>query len=104
MSSASTEYGFRPHIETGETHSPFLNDRETAELTALSTLGPLALMAFDTQPTLGIQPSYEAAPALEVPDTIRDAEEFEQAELALVLHQQQNVARAAIMFAEANLN
>lgn len=104
---ANTEVGYRPFEggQTGESHSPFLTDRESAELTALTTLGPLALLAFDTEPQLGVRPTEPEAPqpdTAEVPDTL--GQEFTQTELLTLMRQQHTVAAAAIMFAESRLN
>jgi hypothetical protein len=98
---------YERHHASGETHSPFLTDRETAELTAMTTLGPLALVAFDTQPQPGIRPIPEAQPepeALGVPDTIGDTDGFDRIELLTLMRQQHGLARAAIMFADTKVN
>lgn len=90
---------------TGESHSPFLTDREGAELTAIATLGPLAIIAFDTEPQLGFRPAPVEAPepeVTEVPGTI--GEEFSRVELLTLMRQQHNVAAAAIMFAHSEYN
>ncbi|HKX72997.1 MAG TPA: hypothetical protein VJM32_03220 [Candidatus Saccharimonadales bacterium] len=93
----------RPHEEQYEGGpSPFLTDREGAELTALSTLGPLALVAFDTEPQTGLRPTPEHH---QVPDTINDTVDgFAVEELMVAMRRQENVSRAALMFAARDMN
>lgn len=85
-------------------HSPFLTDRETAELTALTTLGPLALVAFDTQPQSGLRPSPETAPAVAADPTNETIDGFPVEALLTAMRRQENLSRAAVMFAARELN
>lgn len=106
---ANAEVGYRRYEggQDGESHSPFLTDRESAELTAVATLGPLALIAFDTEAKPGIGQPHETQasieqPDVEVPDTI---DGFTRVELLETMRHQHNLAGAAIMFAaESHLN
>lgn len=105
---ANAEIGYRRYEggPDGESHSPFLTDRESAELTAVATLGPLALVAFDTKSKSGIGQSHEAPasieqPDVEVPDTI---DGFTRVELLEAMRRQHNLAGAAIMFTETRLH
>ena len=100
---ASVELQHRPNEQqqNGESHSPFLTDRESASLTATVMMGPLALAAFDTHP----EAPRHYAPTPETPDTLPDTiDGFDTAELLTVMRRQQNVARAAIVFADQSLN
>jgi hypothetical protein len=90
---------------TGELHSPFLTDRESAQVTALATLGPLALLAFDTEPELGIRPTNPEATESNTHETPGiPEEEFTRTELLTIMRQQHTVAAAAIMFADSRLS
>lgn len=83
-----------------------MTDREGAELTALSTLGPLALVAFDTDPQPGLYAmAPESARGAEVPgDTPETIDGFPVEELLIAVRHQENLSRAAVMFAARNLN
>lgn len=99
---ASVDMQHRPDMQQhGESHSPFLTDRESATLTATMLMGPLALAAFDTHHEAPIV--YNPTP--EVPDTIPETiDGFNTTELLTVMQRQQNIARAAILFADQSLN
>jgi hypothetical protein len=93
----------RPQFHEGSP-SPFLTDRETAQLTATAVMGPLAIAAFDTRPSLGLGSPEAPAFQPEVPDTIDKIDGFSHAELLTAMRQQQRVADAAIMFATREFN
>lgn len=103
MTELATQH--RPYHEQYEGGpSPFLTDREGAELTAAATLGPLALVAFDTSPQPGVRPTPELQPVPETPDTAEAIDGFPVEELMLAMRRQENLSRAAVMFAARDLS
>jgi hypothetical protein len=97
---------FERRSDSEQSPSPFLTDRETAELT-LAVAVPFALAAFTNERVeTGVRPAPEAGqePEPQTPDVPDTIDGFERVDLLALMHQQHSLARAAIMFADNNLN